>query len=146
MIASPGCVKGWHRQLLGSDRKDGLLKCMTSKWIDIRKALAARGLLPRLMSREEAAHYVHLSPTAFDIEVAAGTFPPPFRLRVVRRRLWDVRAIDAAIDRMGEISDMHERKRAWEEWHAEREARQEERFRVTREKRAAVRTRRLATK
>lgn len=74
---------------------------------------------PRLLSREEAAAYVGLSPTTFDLEVAAGTFPGPFPLTSARRRLWDIRALDAAIDRKSGINaganDREARKRAFQE-------------------------------
>lgn len=72
---------------------------------------------PRLLSQEEAAAYVGLSPNAFWQEVEAGTFPHPFPLTKTRRRLWDVRALDAALDRaMGMASkqnDREARKAAW---------------------------------
>jgi predicted DNA-binding transcriptional regulator AlpA len=72
---------------------------------------------PRLLDREQAAGYVGLSPNAFDREVRAGTFPAPFPLTKIRRRLWDVRALDAALDRaMGIVAktdDRESRKAAW---------------------------------
>jgi len=98
------------------------------------------------MSREEAAAYVGLSTSSFDSQVVAGVFPPPFRLRAVRRRLWDVRAIDAAIDERGAISDMHERERAWQEWRDGRKVRQQERFRINSENRALQRALNKRTK
>lgn len=76
-------------------------------------------LQPRLVSREDAAAYVGLSPTAFDAEVAAGTFPGPFPLNKIRRRLWDVRALDAAMNRAMTIEvaidDRETRKARWGE-------------------------------
>lgn len=54
---------------------------------------------PRLLSRDQAAAYVGISPTQFDEEVAAGTFPAPFKLAATRRCLWDRVALDRAIDR-----------------------------------------------
>lgn len=72
---------------------------------------------PRLLGRDDAADYVGLSPNAFDEEVRAGTFPAPFPLTRIRRRLWDVRALDAALDRaMGiatKADDWENRKAAW---------------------------------
>jgi hypothetical protein len=60
-----------------------------------------------------------LSPTAFDEEVAAGTFPQHFPRARVRRRLWDIKAIDVAIDKaMGlqsKHADWERRKREWQE-------------------------------
>lgn len=66
-----------------------------------RKTHLPMGVTPRLLSREAAARYVGLSAGAFAAEVAAGTFPAPFLLKRTRRRLWDVRALDAALDRRG---------------------------------------------
>jgi predicted DNA-binding transcriptional regulator AlpA len=72
---------------------------------------------PRLVDRKEAAAYVGLSPNAFDREVKAGTFPAPFPLTRIRRRLWDVRALDAAVDRVmgvaAKTNDREARKAAW---------------------------------
>jgi predicted DNA-binding transcriptional regulator AlpA len=74
-------------------------------------------LLPRLLDREDAASYVGLSPNAFDQEVRAGTFPAPFPLTKIRRRLWDVKALDDALDRArgiaGKQNDREARKAAW---------------------------------
>jgi predicted DNA-binding transcriptional regulator AlpA len=74
-------------------------------------------LLPRLLDREDAANYVGLSPNAFDQEVRAGTFPAPFPLTKIRRRLWDVKALDDALDRARGIKakddDWESRKAAW---------------------------------
>lgn len=61
-------------------------------------------LPPRLIGREAAAAYVSLSATAFDDMVAAGKMPPPIFL-TGRRRAWDVRELDAAVDRLPRIGD-----------------------------------------
>jgi hypothetical protein len=66
-----------------------------------RKLGLPAGMTPRLLSREAAARYVGLSSGAFVAEVAAGTFPAPFLLKRTRRHLWDVRALDAAMDSAG---------------------------------------------
>lgn len=78
------------------------------------------GVAPRLLSREQAAAYVGLSPETFLAEVAAGTFPRPFPLKRTRRRLWDRAEIDRALDarRTVEVEgsgerDWHERERRW---------------------------------
>lgn len=60
-------------------------------------ALVALGYRPRLLGLDLIAAYVGLSPEAFLQAVRRRSFPAP--LREGRRRLWDVRAIDAAIDR-----------------------------------------------
>jgi predicted DNA-binding transcriptional regulator AlpA len=54
-------------------------------------------LAPRLISREAAAAYVSVSPTTFDAMVKDGRMPRPKRLGG-RRKAWDVRTLDAAID------------------------------------------------
>jgi predicted DNA-binding transcriptional regulator AlpA len=54
-------------------------------------------LAPRLISREAAAAYVCVSPNTFDDMVKDGRMPKPKRLSG-RRKAWDVRALDIAID------------------------------------------------
>jgi predicted DNA-binding transcriptional regulator AlpA len=56
-------------------------------------------LAPRLISREAAAAYVCVSPNSFDEIVNDGRMPRP-RLLGRKRRAWDVRALDLAIDRL----------------------------------------------
>jgi predicted DNA-binding transcriptional regulator AlpA len=56
-------------------------------------------LAPRLISREAAAAYVNVSPTTFDAMVKGGTMPKPRRLSG-RRKAWDVRALDTAVDNL----------------------------------------------
>lgn len=50
----------------------------------------------RLLSRVEAAAYVGVSPNTFDRMMTDGFMPGP--KRVYGRVLWDVRALDAAIN------------------------------------------------
>ena len=50
----------------------------------------------RLLSRPESAAYAGVSPTTFDRLMNDGFMPAP--KRVYGRVLWDVRALDAAID------------------------------------------------
>lgn len=57
-------------------------------------------LPPRLISREAAAAYVCVSPGKFDEMVGDGRMPKP--RCIDRRRAWDVRALDAAVDRLPE--------------------------------------------
>jgi predicted DNA-binding transcriptional regulator AlpA len=54
-------------------------------------------LPPRLISREAAAAYVCVSPNTFDEMVKDGRMPRPRSLGG-KRRAWDVRALDVAID------------------------------------------------
>jgi predicted DNA-binding transcriptional regulator AlpA len=56
-------------------------------------------LTPRLIARAAAAAYVNVSPTTFDAMVKDGTMPKPKRLSG-RRKAWDVRALDAAVDNL----------------------------------------------
>lgn len=50
----------------------------------------------RLLTREQAARYVGMSPTTFDTHVAQGKWPAPLKLGGLTR--WDVRELDSAID------------------------------------------------
>jgi predicted DNA-binding transcriptional regulator AlpA len=54
-------------------------------------------LAPRLILREAAAAYVSVSPNTFDLLVRDGTMPKPRRL-TGRRKAWDTRELDLAID------------------------------------------------
>jgi len=54
-------------------------------------------LAPRLIGREAAAAYVNVSPTTFDEMVRDGRMPRPKRLSA-RRKSWDIRALDVAVD------------------------------------------------
>lgn len=67
----------------------------------------------RMLSRAEAAAYSGISPTTFDRMIADRLMPGP--KRVYGRVLWDVRALDAAIDALpdddandGEINEWDE--------------------------------------
>ena len=51
----------------------------------------------RLLSREEAAHYCGTTPRRFTVWVERGLMPR----RIPGTNRWDVRAVDAAIDRAG---------------------------------------------
>jgi predicted DNA-binding transcriptional regulator AlpA len=56
-------------------------------------------LAPRLVGREAAAAYVDVSPNMFDRMVEDGWMPRPKRLGD-RRRAWDVRELDRAVDQL----------------------------------------------
>ena len=62
-------------------------------------ALADLGIAPRLLTREQAAAYLSVSPNTFDEMVKDSRMPRP-KFLSSRRRAWDVRALDAAIDRL----------------------------------------------
>jgi predicted DNA-binding transcriptional regulator AlpA len=54
----------------------------------------------RGLSRDEAAMYVGISAGKFDELVGDGRMPPP--RRIDGRRVWDVRSLDVAFDRLPE--------------------------------------------
>jgi predicted DNA-binding transcriptional regulator AlpA len=56
-------------------------------------------LAPRLIPREAAAAYVNLGLTTFDEMVKAGKMPRPKQL-TGKRRAWDVRELDVAVDHL----------------------------------------------
>ena len=70
---------------------------MTARKAEARQRLMAEGVRPRAVALSEAAAYVGLCPEMFRREVAAGRLPPPLPIGG-RRRLWDVRRLDAALD------------------------------------------------
>lgn len=57
------------------------------------------GLIPICMTRPATAKYISVSPATFDVLVKTGIMPPPLRLGV-RRKLWDRRQIDQAIEKL----------------------------------------------
>jgi hypothetical protein len=54
------------------------------------------GTLPRGLCREAAAQYVGVGTTKFDEMVRDGRMPLPRQIDA--RRVWDIRALDAAFD------------------------------------------------
>lgn len=56
------------------------------------------GVVPRGLRREQAAQYIGVSATKFDQMVADGRAPKPKRIDGCR--VWDVRALDLAFDRL----------------------------------------------
>jgi predicted DNA-binding transcriptional regulator AlpA len=64
-----------------------------------RQTALPPNLPPRLIGREAAAAYVSVSPTTFDEMVSDGRMPRS-KLLGGRRIAWDVRALDAAVDRL----------------------------------------------
>src|SRR6266536_1364706 len=69
------------------------------KFYMARQSVLPPTLMPRLINREVAAAYVSVSQTTFDEMVKNGRMPRPRRLGG-RRHAWDVRALDAAVDRL----------------------------------------------
>jgi predicted DNA-binding transcriptional regulator AlpA len=62
-----------------------------------QQAALPRTLSPRLISRAAAAAYIDVSPTTFDAMVRDNKMPRP-KLLGGRRKAWDVRALDDAVD------------------------------------------------
>jgi hypothetical protein len=62
------------------------------------------GVSPRGLAHEQAAAYCDLSVSTFDLQVARGLLPPalPF---CAHRKVWDIKALDDALDRLsGRVS------------------------------------------
>lgn len=68
-----------------------------------RSALVAAGIVPRGLSLDEAAAYVNLCPKAFLAEVAKGHYPRPLS-HGSRRDVWDLRALDSALDQLSGLA------------------------------------------
>ena len=83
------------------------MRCALGRCDMSKQAALPRTLAPRLIGREQAAAYVNVSPNTFDDMVEKGIMPKP-RLLTGRRKAWDVRDLDAAIDALpydgGEIA------------------------------------------
>ncbi len=60
-------------------------------------------LPPRGLSREQAAAYVGISPSLFDMLVKDGRMPGPKRIN--SRVVWDKLKLDAAFEAMAETND-----------------------------------------
>jgi predicted DNA-binding transcriptional regulator AlpA len=71
-------------------------------------------LAPRLINREAAAAYVSVSPTKFDEMVMDGSMPKPKRLSG-RRKAWDVRELDAAVDNLPDADNDNNDNDTWDD-------------------------------
>lgn len=60
-------------------------------------------LLPRGLSRVEAAEYIGISPTKFDELVRTGAMPVPKEIGT--RRIWDRHGLDSAFDDLPSIEE-----------------------------------------
>jgi predicted DNA-binding transcriptional regulator AlpA len=67
-----------------------------SRGVPLMASMRVEVVPRRCLSRQEAARYVGISVTLFDDLVAERAMPQPFSIR--SRRLWDIKALDAAID------------------------------------------------
>jgi predicted DNA-binding transcriptional regulator AlpA len=65
---------------------------------------------PRGLRREQAAHYVGISPTTFDMWVRDNLMPSPKRIGGVV--VWDRRALDLAFDELAS-EDGHDQDDVW---------------------------------
>jgi hypothetical protein len=57
------------------------------------------GITKRGLPRSQAAEYCDLSPGTFDAQVDAGLLPKPLPF-LGTRKVWDVKALDDALDRL----------------------------------------------
>ena len=69
------------------------------------------GVLPRGLSRLEAASYVGICPATFDKMVRDNLMPGP--IRIYGRVVWDVRAVDAAFTALDSGPDGGEDNAIW---------------------------------
>jgi predicted DNA-binding transcriptional regulator AlpA len=65
--------------------------------------LSVPNMLPRGLSRKQAADYIGVSPSLFDEMVKDCRMPPPKRINA--RTVWDVRQLDAAFDALPSDED-----------------------------------------
>lgn len=65
----------------------------------------------RALSRLRAAEYLDISPNTFDRMVKDGLMPAP--IAIYGRKVWDVRAIDAAIDILSGLGDSPHAANPW---------------------------------
>lgn len=96
---------------------------MTARaWPPKSEKAATRTLPWRGLSREEAATYIGIGTSLFDMMVADGRMPKPKRLRgdpgseSKGRTLWDIRALDRAFDALP--TDAEESGRNAKNWDA----------------------------
>jgi len=78
----------------------------------VRQTALPPMLAPRLVSREAAAAYVCVSPNTFDEMIEDGRMPRP-KMLGGKRRAWDIRELDAAIDRLPVQGDDAEADDTW---------------------------------
>lgn len=79
----------------------------------------SRPIEARNLTRNEAAAYCRLKPSAFSDWVAKKIVPGPIK----GTRRWDKRALDAALDRISGLSQQSDDKSALAQWKDKRDAR-----------------------
>lgn len=72
-------------------------------------------LPPRGLSRVQAAAYIGVSPTLFDILVADGRMPQPKSINA--RKVWDLRKLDLAFDALPEVKSNEKCDEEAGRWH-----------------------------
>ena len=63
----------------------------------------SENIVPRLLTRKEAAQYCNVCVIAFDRYVKKGVLPP----KVIGTRMWDRKAIDIWLDRASGLDPSH---------------------------------------
>jgi hypothetical protein len=81
-----------------------------------RPALADIGIVPRLLTREQAAAYCSLSARAFSEWVKAGKMPGP----ILGTARWDRRAIDSVLDKASGLETCGALEDAFDRWKREK--------------------------
>jgi len=76
------------------------MKGPTQEENSVTRALSATRPVPR-RGRSEAAMYIGVSTSAFDKPVAEEVMPGP--IAIGSRRVWDIRAIDLAFDKLADV-------------------------------------------
>lgn len=75
------------------------------------RAAGPQVITPRRgLSKKEAAAYVGVSPTTFDTMVKSKSMPNP--VSIGARKVWDVRALDAAFDALATPDESN----PWDNW------------------------------
>src|SRR6516225_6579917 len=90
--------------IVGFDCRNGLVM--------VHQTALPPTLAPRLVSRQAAAAYVCVSPNTFDEMIEDGRMPRP-KMLGGKRRAWDIRELDAAIDRLPVQGDDAEADDTW---------------------------------
>ncbi|GEO18068.1 hypothetical protein MAE02_57640 [Microvirga aerophila] len=77
-------------------------------------SLVVTALLPRCLSRADAALYCGLTPEGFDAWVRRGIVPSP----ISGTQRWDRKAIDVALDRASGLESAQDEDDPFERWRA----------------------------
>ncbi|MDX3805289.1 MAG: hypothetical protein QHC89_02560 [Bosea sp. (in: a-proteobacteria)] len=81
----------------------------------VRGDVLPPSLPPRGLCRVQAAAYIGVSPTLFDILVADGRMPQPKRINA--RKVWDLRKLDRAFDTLPEVEGSEQANAEAGRWH-----------------------------